>query len=213
MAIAPSAPRPPFNLCAGHPVLDLVNSLDDRFGADEPRELLADYADLLRFAGQSGLLRPAGQRQLTKVGGAAGSKALSAAKQLREAAAAILYATVDGRAPNPTDLATLQHQFLDASRHRDLHWAGRSPPGKGAIEWSWERARGAAQLPVWLLADAANELLVAGPLDQVRACGVETCRWLFLDTSKNHTRRWCDMRVCGNRMKARRFLAKHEGSA
>jgi predicted RNA-binding Zn ribbon-like protein len=39
---------------------------------------------------------------------------------------------------------------------------------------------------------------------------VETCRWLFLDTSKNHTRRWCNMRVCGNRMKARRFHARRE---
>jgi predicted RNA-binding Zn ribbon-like protein len=44
----------------------------------------------------------------------------------------------------------------------------------------------------------------------VRACGADTCRWLFLDTSRNHTRRWCDMKVCGNRMKARRFHERHE---
>ncbi|HXY97447.1 MAG TPA: CGNR zinc finger domain-containing protein [Steroidobacteraceae bacterium] len=44
-------------------------------------------------------------------------------------------------------------------------------------------------------------------LERVRACDADSCRWLFLDTSRNHTRRWCDMKVCGNRMKARRFQA------
>jgi predicted RNA-binding Zn ribbon-like protein len=45
---------------------------------------------------------------------------------------------------------------------------------------------------------------------RVRTCGVDTCRWLFLDTSKNHTRRWCNMKVCGNRVKARRFQARRD---
>jgi len=50
--------------------------------------------------------------------------------------------------------------------------------------------------------------------DERAVAGVEgvrerECRWLFLDTSKNHTRRWCDMKVCGNRIKARRFKALH----
>jgi predicted RNA-binding Zn ribbon-like protein len=44
----------------------------------------------------------------------------------------------------------------------------------------------------------------------VKDCGDPSCRWLFLDTSKNHTRRWCDMKTCGNRMKARRFQARSQ---
>jgi predicted RNA-binding Zn ribbon-like protein len=59
-----------------------------------------------------------------------------------------------------------------------------------------------------MLAQAASELMASTALDRLRACGSETCRWLFLDTSKNHTRRWCDMKICGNRMKARRFSAR-----
>jgi len=55
-----------------------------------------------------------------------------------------------------------------------------------------------------------SQLMMSDAMDRIRACGVETCRWLFLDTSKNHTRRWCNMRVCGNRMKARRFHARRE---
>jgi predicted RNA-binding Zn ribbon-like protein len=50
-------------------------------------------------------------------------------------------------------------------------------------------------------------------LARVSSCGADTCRWLFLDTSRNHSRRWCDMKVCGNRMKARRFQARHEAHA
>ena len=41
----------------------------------------------------------------------------------------------------------------------------------------------------------------------------KTCRWLFLDRSKNHSRRWCDMRICGNRSKTRRFYARQRDSA
>jgi predicted RNA-binding Zn ribbon-like protein len=47
-------------------------------------------------------------------------------------------------------------------------------------------------------------------VDRVHSCHDPECRWLFLDTSKNHTRRWCDMKLCGNRMKARRFKAQRK---
>ena len=44
----------------------------------------------------------------------------------------------------------------------------------------------------------------------VRICGADDCLWIFLDTSKNRTRRWCDMKQCGNRMKARRFYERQK---
>ena len=50
-------------------------------------------------------------------------------------------------------------------------------------------------------------LLIGGV--QVGMCAGDRCGWLFVDTSKNHSRRWCDMKICGNRMKARRFKAQH----
>ena len=46
----------------------------------------------------------------------------------------------------------------------------------------------------------------------VRECGASDCAWLFLDTSKNHHRRWCDMTRCGNRAKVRRFYARRIAS-
>jgi predicted RNA-binding Zn ribbon-like protein len=65
-----------------------------------------------------------------------------------------------------------------------------------------------AELPLWLLALTTSDLMTGESMHLVRACDNPECRWLFLDTSKNHTRRWCDMKLCGNRMKARRFKAR-----
>ena len=65
-----------------------------------------------------------------------------------------------------------------------------------------------AQFRLWRLAHEAEDVLLSHEAEQIKECGDPACRWLFLDTSKNHTRRWCNMKTCGNRMKARRFQAK-----
>ncbi len=194
-----------FDLAGGHPALDLVNSLDNRFRADGPHEMLASYPDLLRFASESGLLDP---QQLQALGRAAANDAATAAlgsvRELREAAAGAFYALIEERAPPPADIQILERCFLVAHQHRELSW---QPPN---IAWAWRpAARNDPCLPLWMLSQAVEELLLSkGRVAQIKTCDVDTCRWLFLDTSKNHTRRWCNMRVCGNRMKARRFQAR-----
>jgi predicted RNA-binding Zn ribbon-like protein len=52
---------------------------------------------------------------------------------------------------------------------------------------------------------AASDLLTSDALARVRQCADGSCAWLFLDTTRNRTRRWCDMKACGNRNKVRRF--------
>jgi len=210
-----------FELKGGHPALDLVNTLDNRFRKHGCVELLGEYADLLRFARQTKLLsaRHASLLAGAANGGAAGrgvaTQALESARELREAAAAALYAAVDGRAPAAAAIRILERHFLRASRHRRLRWnqsAKRSSTPAGA-SWVWERSETELALPAWMLAHAVSDLMTSTILGRLRACGSETCRWLFLDTSKNHTRRWCDMKICGNRMKARRLHARRQGHA
>ncbi len=203
--------QPLFDLCGGHPALDFVNSLDHRFGPEGPVELLADYADLLRFAEQTRLVDARQARLLaSSARPEAAAQALRSARQLREALASACYAVVDGRAPTGADIRTLQRHFHGASQHRELRWekAGENRRRQTRLEWHWGRFSTHAELPVWILSLAARKLMTSGSMDRVRACAAETCRWLFLDTSKNHTRRWCEMKVCGNRMKARRFQAR-----
>jgi len=200
-----------FDLAGGHPALDLVNSLDNRFRADGPSERLASYADLLRFTVESGLLRPKQAYSLGKVAGSdAATGALRAVHELREATAAVCYALVEEKAPPPDDIATLERCFLAADQHRELCWQPptHDPEARANITWQWRRAESNPSLPAWLLSQAVAELLLSDRMSLIKTCDVETCRWLFLDTSKNHTRRWCNMKVCGNRMKARRFQAR-----
>ena len=208
-----------FELKGGHAALDLVNTLDNRFSEAGPVELLGNYADLLRFARQTKHLSA---RHANLLAGAANDGATSrdaavqvvaSARELREAAAAALYAAVDGRAPAGAVIRMLEGYFLDADRHRQLKWTqpAKRMPTPSSANWVWGRSETELALPAWMLAQAVSELMTSTLMGRLRACGSETCRWLFLDTSKNHTRRWCDMKICGNRMKARRFHARRQG--
>jgi predicted RNA-binding Zn ribbon-like protein len=198
-----------FDLCGGHPALDLVNSLDNRFREDGPNEMLASYADLLRFLEESGLLSRQHVRVLSQaVGSEAATQALRSAHELREATAAVLYSSLDRKEPRQQDVSVLERHFLDAARHRELQWVYANIGSK--LAWAWGRYEKEPSLPVWVLAELVSDILLSADMARVRTCAADTCRWLFLDTSKNHTRRWCNMRVCGNRMKARRFQARRD---
>jgi predicted RNA-binding Zn ribbon-like protein len=203
-----------FDLAGGHPALDLVNSLDNRFRADGPNEMLVSYADLLRFMEETGLLDAPRVRSLGRAAGSeAATVALQSVRELREAAAAVFYASTAEKAPPPGDIRTLERYFAAASQHRELCWQPSSPEDSRAranITWQWRRADSDPALPSWILSQAVSDLLLSDRLADIKTCDVDTCRWLFLDTSKNHTRRWCNMKVCGNRMKARRFQARRE---
>ncbi len=190
----------PFLLVAGHPALDLVNTLDWRFRTSGTEELLKTYDDLVRFSEQSKLvkIRPS-------AGGRAGARALVHSRELREALAEIFYTRLDGRQPSTAARHRLERYFQEARLKQKLNW--RQSP---RLEWEWSGMERDAELPVWALAMSASDLMTSEAVDRVRACDNTECRWLFLDTSKNHTRRWCDMQVCGNRMKARRFKAQRQ---
>jgi predicted RNA-binding Zn ribbon-like protein len=204
-----------FDLSGGHPALDLVNSLDNRFRHDGPNEILVGYGELLRFLGESELLDTRQIRLLGKgASGEAAEQTLRSVRELREAAAGVFYATFEQRVPPPADLKTLERCFLAASQHRGLHWQTAAQGHQHVhanITWQWTAAESDPKLPLWILSQSVSDLLLSADLTRVRTCDVDTCRWLFLDTSKNHTRRWCNMKVCGNRMKARRFQARREG--
>ena len=194
-----------FKLHAGHPALELVNTLDLRFSA-QVVDLIPTYKDLLRFATQLELLTAEQARKLGRsVEEKAAQRVLASTVELREALAAFLYGTMEGGKPPAAQIQILEQQFHAAALHRRLLVGGTH------LEWSWSGVERQAEIPLWMLAQAASDLLVSGDAELVKDCGDPTCRWLFLDVSKNHTRRWCDMKTCGNRMKARRHHARiHE---
>lgn len=211
----------PFQLIAGHPALDFVNTLDNRFSDSGPAELLLRYADLLNFVLQSGLLDLAQIKLLeSRQDSRAAAKALRSAHELREALAAVFYSGIGGAGNRSMGIKTLERHFLSGERHQqlildpaNLTTALGVPGNAPRAAWTWGRFETHVDLPVWILSKSAVELLTSSTAERVHECGSESCRWLFLDTSKNHSRRWCDMKVCGNRMKARRFQVRHATSA
>jgi len=191
-----------FNLLAGHVALDLVNTYDNRFRPDAQTELLATYDDLVRFAAQAGLVSEVEKQVLRASEKNAQGAALRSARNLREGLARVFYGSQDEQTAPAEAIAILERHFKVAAQNRTLTWIDRH------ALWGWP-ARVEAALPVWKLADAAFQLLISEAAMRVRSCEADPCRWLFLDNSKNHTRRWCDMKICGNRMKARRFQARN----
>jgi predicted RNA-binding Zn ribbon-like protein len=192
----------PFQLAGGHPGLDFVNTLDWRFRPSGPQELMNTYDDLLRFTEQCGLLSLSEVRQLRATAGPRVSRGvLTASKRFREVLGAVLYNAVEGRTPSDNSLRLLSSFMNEAQSARLLDWR------KGRLTWTLNCGH-APELPLWKLSIATAALLASEQSSKVRACGNAECRWLFLDTSKNQSRRWCDMNLCGNRLKARRFRQK-----
>jgi len=201
--MSPSDLKPPYQLIAGHPSLDFVNTLDWRFREEGTEELLSSYEDLLRFAEQSKMLSTRQERQLLRTtSNVAGTRVLKRSTELREAMAEVFYAQVDGLEPSDASLRTLEQFFKAARLNQKLCWKDSRV--------AWAEMESEAELPLWLLSLATSDLMTSEAIHKLRACDVPDCRWLFLDTSKNHARRWCDMKICGNRMKARRFKARQK---
>ena len=199
--------RPPrFELIAGNACLDFVNTLDDRH--TKPKELLNSYVDLARFGEDTGLLTPSQvdryvERSYNFPDEA--EKALRWARELREAIHDVFWAVIYKRPAPPAALARLNADAQSAAQHLRL------VPVDDHFEWRFDDL-GSFDGILWPLARAAAELLASDQLPFVRACMSKECEWFFLDTSKNHHRRWCDMTKCGNRAKFRRFYARQKKS-
>jgi predicted RNA-binding Zn ribbon-like protein len=195
------APR--FDLIAGNVCLDFVNTLDDRH--IKPKELLETYVDLARFGEDTGLLGATEVDRLYERSYAAPERAQPAllqARELREAIHDVFWAVMNKR-PVPGALSRLNDYVQTAAGQMRL------VPVKGGFEWRFDDG-GNFESVLWPIARAAADLLASDQLPYVRACSSKTCEWFFLDTSKNHHRRWCDMTRCGNRAKVQRFYARQK---
>jgi predicted RNA-binding Zn ribbon-like protein len=202
--------RPPrFDLIAGNVCLDFVNTLDDRY--INPKELLETYADLARFAEDAGLLDSRRVDQLRERSEAEPDRAqetLLWARALREAIHDVFFAIVHKRPVPAVALARLNADVQNAAGHMRLVPADRGA-AEGGFEWVFDDRREFDSV-VWPIARAAGDLLASDQLPYVRTCFSKTCEWMFLDTSKNHHRRWCDMTRCGNRAKVQRFYDRQK---
>jgi predicted RNA-binding Zn ribbon-like protein len=194
-----------FNLAdfiGGDASLDFVNTVGGT-RAGVSNDMLQTHDDLLEWAVLARLIDPrlrARLAQRAKADPRKAEKILLRAKDLREAIHGVFSAIAHSRAAPRADLARLNDEWVLALTHARIREI------QGRFAWDWEDAA-SLDRPLWPIARAAADLLVSCPLERLHECASETCGWLFLDTSKNGSRRWCDMRGCGNRAKVRRYRA------
>ncbi len=184
--------------------LDFTHTLDERYSARR-EELLQSYSDLVAWGIHQQLLtKEEAQRllHLAKQKPGEAATALARAVDAREAIYRIFYAISEGEDPPEPDMAHLNAQLAGAMSHACLV---RNIDG---YAWTWQSGEDELDVLLWQIVRSAADLLTSDKLDDVRACAAEDCRWLFLDTSKNHSRRWCDMQTCGNQAKARRHYSR-----
>ncbi len=205
--------RERFAFIGGHLALDFANTLGGRRGATT-RELAATYDDLIAWGQHASALTPREAERLVhaaQLDPAGSMRVLERALRLREAIYALVVATMRADVVSTADLAVLNDELAQTLAHR------RVTTGQTGIAWTWDwRAAGVAggterdahldlDAVLWPVTVAAADLLTMRDHPPLRQCASDECSWLYLDTTRNHSRRWCAMEGCGNKAKVRRY--------
>jgi predicted RNA-binding Zn ribbon-like protein len=209
MAEARIAPGEQFAFNAGRLCLDFVNTVRSRPSSDR-HDLIDTYDDLLAWARQATILTPEEAAALgatARQGTRTGADALAQARALRESMYAVFSARAAGLPAPAADLQTLNRSIGRAMAH-----GGLTPSGS-RFEWGWPETAPGLDRVAWWVARSAAELLTSMDLTFVRECASYDCGWLFMDATKNRSRRWCDMRTCGNRAKSRRHYERRRAAS
>ena len=192
--------RPSRSTPAGTGVLDTSAA-----GRRRPVDRLDSYDSLIAWAREQNLLSAAAASRLSAAARKHPRQAaavLARAKDFREALNSLAVALDTGRQPGADVLETIGECLAGAYANGRLvpmtapcnGWPAQRTTSSGCYG-NWPGRRAAGRLP---------------RLTRVRACAASDCGWWFVDDTKNRSRRWrCDMKLCGNREKLRRFRSKN----
>jgi len=193
-------------LIGGRLCLNFANTVSSR--TEMPyREYLPTYHELVAWGQHVGILTD--DEASTLLHGAvrdpdAAAATLDDAIALREAIYRVFWAVADDREPEDADL-----DALNAALHKALSRLEVRPSTDG-YGWVWAPDGDSLGRVLWPVARSAADLLTSEDLGRVRKCASEVCDWLFVDASKNRSRRWCMMGVCGSRAKSRRYYRRRK---
>lgn len=183
--------------------LDFANTLYGHAGT-ALHEYLYNYNDLVIWSHKVGILTASDAEKLVRAAARRPSDAWAVfhrAIALRETIYRVFAALSQRQKPESADVESLNSARSEALAHTRLEQAGK----RFIVDWN---DKAALDRMLWPLALSAGELMTSENCARVRQCSGDPCDWLFLDTSRNHMRRWCSMSVCGNRTKVRRFLER-----
>jgi predicted RNA-binding Zn ribbon-like protein len=194
---------------APHLCLGFANTMENRL-TGHPVERLNSYGDLVAWAREHGILSAQEAEQLAQEAvrrPVEAASTLARAMVLREAIYRIFSAVAAERSPEASDMMTLNIALAGALAV--LHIVATEQ----GFAWAWSRGGVGLERVLWPIILSTVNLLTSNELPAVRECAAPNCGWLFLDTTRNRSRRWCDMLVCGNRAKARRHYERTKQAA
>ncbi len=201
-----------FDLDGGHPALDFTNTVEGR-GTDREHDWLAEPADLAAWGHRAGLLSSGQVGELERSLAAApeaAARLLAAARQLREALFRLFRALMRREDPPSGDLRLFNDHLRRALAADSLLAPRPGGPGTYWLDFS-DGGDPAGRFLISLLRQAAELLATVDP-GRLKICSTPDCGWLFIDTSRNGSRRWCDMASCGNRAKVKRFYQQRRNT-
>jgi predicted RNA-binding Zn ribbon-like protein len=200
--------EPAFGWIGGSLCLDFTNTVGNHRAA-QPREKLASFKDLITWARTAKILdEPASTemlRQATMVPAQA-ERLLHLAVDFREGLYRAFCDVSQGRQPSKCDLDVINGLLARTPITLQI-----GAEGERLVCFRTGCMLDEARLLGPVAWSAAELLGSSETLSKVRQCAGEECGWLFLDQTKNHTRRWCDMDDCGSKAKAKRYYRKKTG--
>ncbi len=201
--------KPRFKFIAGTLCLDFINTVGGRVACDSGggsryrvlHDKLSGFADLVQWGESAGLLGRLEAQKMVRPGASRrvdAQRAFDRAIALREALYSVCDCLLETTAPALSDMAVLNRELASTHTHKHLTFRDAT------IAWSWDEPDSLDRI-LWGVVESASEFLTSSAIPSLRRCPGDDCGWLFLDTSRNGSRQWCEMRICGNRAKLRRF--------
>lgn len=194
------------SLDGGWLCLDFINTVDDRT-VDHPFEYLPGYSELLDWEVKVELLSPSEKGEMETIAGKNSGKAEKVLGELisaRELLYDLFLAIARNKKPNNADQAQFNALLGDAMNQFELHLADNL---ETHLEW---KNKLDLKFPLYPIIKSAHDLLTANTPERIKECGA--CGWLFLDQSKNRSRKWCSMELCGSNVKAKRYYHRKKAS-
>ena len=183
--------------------VDFVNTTGARSTHSE-RERLQTYGDVLIWSRRAALLTSAEARQLDEIASnhpAAARRTLSRVRKIRESLYRFLRAVTEQTRPRADDVAVIDRLSRQERQRYELAHEG------SRYELRRRRSKEELDCMIWPIVASAIELLTSPEVARLKRCG--ECDWLFVDDSKNRSRRWCKKK-CGDRVRARRHYSRRK---
>jgi predicted RNA-binding Zn ribbon-like protein len=193
-----------FDLTSGRLCLDFVNTVDYR-RRSQSGERLTGFAELLAFGEQAGVLSASESRKLRR-DGRENPRAASALFQRSVVIREMMFRILSGVAAHHK-VSEVDVEAFNALV-RTCIASCLVMPGEGKSAWQWLDQRGDADRLIGKIVRSAVELLTSDDIHCVKKCAGDNCDWLFMDDSRSQNRRWCEMRTCGSRQKARAYYQR-----